>query len=90
MAKVRIIQNASDKLSATEIANVLHVNFNRYIETTKIDETEKQNRFSICASCEHLTFRAGCKIIGSCRSGRQDFYQMHLNREQGGCPIGQW
>ena len=90
MAKVRKIYTAHQVASKDVIVDRLELNFQEYNSKQKISNDLKEKRFSICSGCKDLTVNLTCKVLGSCKSGRMDLYQMHLNREKGGCPLGQW
>lgn len=91
MAKVRYIPVKRNIYDLPKNIELLGVAFNQYNDGhDQVDENTKQIRFKACAECEHLSFRMSCDKIGSCKTGRQDFFKMHLNRKKGGCPIGQW
>lgn len=90
MAKVKQFRFAFERLPADKIKKQINMRFEHLNESQRVDEQIKQTRIGVCAECKNLTLRFTCSVIGSCTSGKKDFYQMHLNRNNGGCPTGQW
>ena len=89
MGTVRRIQIAKTKQPEDVVAS-LRGNFSQYNESKNIDETELERRVEICAKCSNCIAGLACQVIGNCGSGKKDFFTMHLNRKNGGCPAGQW
>ncbi|MBP99014.1 hypothetical protein CMK18_23940 [Candidatus Poribacteria bacterium] len=88
MAKVRYIKHTADRLSLEDKLQIMTFNLRQYIKDANAEGTNK--KMETCCNCAELTRRGGCKIIGSCPSGRKDFYKQHINRKKGACPKGKW
>jgi len=90
MAKQRIIKRASDRMPIEKRIAVMNINVQQYCDSWVIDEETKNKRLMACCNCDKLTASTSCSELGKCPTSRKDFYKMHLNRKNGGCPIGQW
>jgi|LULO01.1.fsa_nt_gb hypothetical protein len=89
MGTVRKIHIAKTKRPEDVVAT-LRSNFKQYNETVRISNLELEDRISICAKCAKCIAGLACEVVGNCGTGKKDFFTMHLNRENGGCPTGQW
>ena len=89
MGTVRYLNIAKSKRNEDTLAS-LRMNYKQYNSKAKIGADELERRFAICAKCSNCLGGVACERIGSCGSGKNDFFTMHLNRNNGGCPVGQW
>lgn len=89
MGTVRKIQIAKTKQPQDVVAS-LRANFDQYNKTKNVAESQLEKRFNLCAKCVKCIGGLACEVVGNCGSGKKDFFTMHLNRTNGGCPTGQW
>jgi len=71
----------------------LAIRLKKYVESHVEEVVNKQllqKRVLSCSSCSKLHFGESCLVLGFCSSSTEDFYNLHLNREKGRCPIGRW
>ena len=90
MATVRRIQLTNKDMTNEERRGVLQRNFKTFVATPRVNLDELERRINICSVCSNCFRGSACRALGNCSSSRHDFFTMHLNRNNGGCPTGQW
>jgi len=90
MAVVRYIQLGNDDVSKEQLQSILKRNFNEYVTDQKVSDNLLEKRIVVCSNCSSCFRGIACKTLGNCRNSREEFFKMHLNRTNGGCPSGQW
>jgi hypothetical protein len=89
MAIVRYITFAKTA-TVKETETALRLNFKSHVSNLDVSQDVLDERIKICSKCANCFAGYSCKTIGTCRNSRVDFFTMHLNRKNGGCPTGQW
>lgn len=92
MGRCTRIRQSGGKLPAREVVEILMQNLKSFdrLAGEKPDQEQITSRVLCCASCENLKNAASCSVLGSCSTSFKEFYEFHLLRNKGRCPIGRW